>query len=141
MKKHHIFRHPGRYLRMLIFRILNRKNFEFSEKAANARIRKASSAWVGRKGYCDRMSMEEVAAELHTSREQLAHWCRNELGRTFHDWRTELRIAEARRLIREEPTMSLAAIREAVGITDKSNFRRYFVRFSGCTPAKWRLEN
>lgn len=122
---------------MLIFRQLSRKGFEISEKAANARIRKAASAWTGRKGFCDKAGINEVAAELGTSREQLAHWCRTELGRTFHDWRTELRIDEAKRLMSEEPAMHLNDIRDAVGINDKSNFRRYFVRYTGCTPAEW----
>lgn len=126
---------------MKILRDLNRKGLDVSEKAANARIRKASAVWIGRKGYCENASMDDVAAELHTNREQLAHWCRAKLGMTFHEWRTELRITEARRLMKENPQMTLASIRDAVGISDKSNFRRYFVRYSGCTPKQWKSKH
>ena len=53
----------------------------------------------------------------------------------------EIAIEEAKKLLLEDRDIPTLIIGEAVGICDKSNFRRQFKEITGCTPAEWRLKH
>ena len=62
-------------------------------------------------------------------------------GKNFLQWRKEIRIDEAKRLLVKDKTIPTAIIGEEVGISDKSNFKRQFREITGCTPAQWRSKH
>lgn len=97
--------------------------------------------WILEKRWAEDRSMQEIADEMHISREKLSLLFRVRTGKCFLKWRKEQRIEEAKKLLLEDRTVPTLFIGEAVGIADKSNFRRQFKEITGCTPAEWRLKH
>ena len=104
-----------------------------------AKLKKALDQWVEEKSYrkYDK-SREEIAAELRTTKEFLHHYFMTRIGIDFKTWRTELRIAEAKRILLENREISTSVVWEISGFSDRSNFHRQFVKFVGCSPKQWR---
>lgn len=59
---------------------------------------------------------------------------------TFREWRTQLRIKEAERILCEEDGVVVSSLHELVGVSDKSNFRRSFKQIIGMTPNEYRKQ-
>lgn len=103
------------------------------------KLEAALEQWVNQKGCREYdKSREEIARELHTTKEILHHYFISRKGVDFKTWRTELRIEEAKRLLLKDMDASTNIIAEASGFSDRSNFHRQFVKFVGCSPKQWR---
>lgn len=103
------------------------------------RIDKAVEVWVEKKLFCEYdKTRDQIAEELHTTKEMLNFYFTSHLGVDFRTWRTNLRIEEAKRLLLENKDASINIIAEASGFSDKSNFHRQFVKIVGCSPKQWR---
>lgn len=106
---------------------------------ADARTKAGLEKWVEARGYADpRADMAAVAEQIGVSPLQLSYYFRVIVGKTFLAWRKEIRIQEAQVLLIQYPDKSVASVGEAVGITDKSNFRRQFVEVTGMAPLVYR---
>lgn len=104
-----------------------------------ARLERALKTWVAQKRYCEYdKSREDIARELNTTKELLHHYFITKKGVDFKTWRTELRIAEAKRMLIENKDFSINIIGEMSGFSDRSNFHRQFVKMVGCSPKQWR---
>ena len=100
---------------------------------------KAIETWVEKKMYCEYdKTRDQIAAELHTSKETLHMYFMTKVGVDFRTWRTNLRIEEAKKLLLENKDASINIIAETAGFSDKSNFHRQFVKIVGCSPKQWR---
>ena len=97
--------------------------------------------WIREKRWAEDLTMQEIADELQISREELSLFFRIQTRKNFLKWRKERRIEEAKKLLLEDRDIPTLIIGEAVGICDKSNFRRQFKEITGCTPAEWRLKH
>ena len=97
--------------------------------------------WIIEKRWAEDLTMQEIADELQISREELSLFFRIQTGKSFLKWRKERRIEEAKKLLIEDRSIPTLIIGEAVGICDKSNFRRQFKEITGYTPAEWRLKH
>lgn len=86
------------------------------------------------------MFMSHYATEVCKCPE-LSLFFRIQTGKNFLKWRKERRIEEAKKLLLEDRDIPTLIIGEAVGICDKSNFRRQFKEITGFTPAEWRLKH
>ena len=62
------------------------------------------------------------------------------LGTTFYDLVNQHRIADARRLLRDQPDQTVLEIALAVGFNAKSTFNTAFKRHTGQTPREFRAE-
>ncbi|MBR2608137.1 MAG: AraC family transcriptional regulator [Bacteroidales bacterium] len=103
------------------------------------KIEKAIETWVEQKRFCEYdRSRDEIARELGTSTEMLHVYFNTKVGVDFKTWRTELRIAEAKRILLENREISTSVVGEISGFSDRSNFHRQFVKFVGCSPKQWR---
>ena len=110
-----------------------RKETEFRK------IEKAIETWVEQKRFCEYdRSRDEIARELGTTTEMLHVYFNTKVGVDFKTWRTELRIAEAKRILLENREISTSVVGEISGFSDRSNFHRQFVKFVGCSPKQWR---
>ncbi len=85
--------------------------------------------------------MDQVAEALDICHEQLSAYFILRFGQHFLRWRKEVRIEEAAKLLLSDRDIPTAIIGEAVGISDKSNFRKQFKQVKGCTPSEWRLKH
>lgn len=104
-----------------------------------AKLDKSIEEWVEKKLYCEYdKTRDQVAAELHTTKDVLNLYFSSRMGVDFRTWRTNLRIEEAKRLLLENKDASINIIAEASGFSDKSNFHRQFVKIVGCSPKQWR---
>lgn len=101
-------------------------------------LAEAIDRWVESRQYvrCD-LTVEEIAGQLCTTHEMFKWYFANRIGTPFRTWRQELRLQEAKRLLREED-VSVSAVHKMVGIADKSNFHKIFRKQTGMTPQEYR---
>jgi AraC-like DNA-binding protein len=90
--------------------------------------------------YADKISLADVAKELHYSPSHLTSRIRRETGFPVTAWIIERRLRAAReRLLTTDESVTAVAI--AVGFRDVSYFVRRFARASGTTPSQWRTRS
>jgi two-component system response regulator YesN len=85
------------------------------------------------------LSLDRVAAAIHVSPFYLSHLFRDELGTTFIAYLTEIRLDEAKRLLRDT-SLTVGQVSEGVGYSDPSYFSRVFKKHEKVTPARFRRE-
>ena len=106
------------------------------------RIERSLQKWVKEKRFKEYdKTREQIARELNTTKEMLHLYFTTKVGVDFKTWRTGLRIEEAKRLLLENPEMSINIIAELSGFSDRSNFHRQFTKIVGCSPKQWRETN
>jgi len=106
------------------------------------KIEKALEVWVQEKRYREYdKTREEIADELHTSKEFLHLYFVTRKRVDFRTWRTELRIEDAKKMLLEDKNTSINIIGELSGFSDRANFYRQFVKIVGCSPKEWRDSN
>ena len=95
--------------------------------------------WVADKKYREYdKTREEIAEEMGTTKEMLQLFFNIKIKQDFRNWRTELRINDAKRMLLEDRQASTNLIGEMCGFSDRSNFHTQFVKLVGCSPKKWR---
>lgn len=99
----------------------------------------ALKKWVDKKNYLvSDVSTESIAEALDTDIFTFREYFRQVVGEDFRTWRQRLRIEEACRIMREDPSMSYELVAEAVGINDRSNFKKTFAKLKGMSPNEWK---
>ena len=83
------------------------------------------------------LTVEEIAAELGTTHAMLKWYFTNRMHTTFRSWRLDLRVEEAKRLLRDED-VATSAVHTLVGVADKSNFHKLFSKQVGMTPREYK---
>lgn len=87
--------------------------------------------------YGEPISLSDVAASVGLTPGHLTTVVRRKTGRTTHQWITERRMAEARKLLRETD-LTVEAIATRTGYRQTSFFIKHFRRDHALTPAAWR---
>ncbi len=82
-------------------------------------------------------SLPELARLTHMSRATMARHFQQNLGRSAKDLLTDIRMTLAANKLKN-PSISIAAVAEAVGYQSDAAFQRVFKRRTGMTPARWR---
>ncbi len=107
-----------------------------------AKLAKSLDIWVANKRYREYdKTREEIADELSTSKEVLQLYFLIVMKQDFRSWRNELRINDTKKMLIEDEEISINAIREQCGFSDRSNFYNQFTKVVGCSPKKWRETN
>jgi two-component system response regulator YesN len=83
------------------------------------------------------ISLQEVAETVNLSQSHLASQFRSAIGVSYIKYLTTLRVEEAKRLLRVSD-LSIAAIADAVGYPNITNFYRHFQNQTSMTPAAFR---
>lgn len=105
------------------------------EKDLKSRIEK----WVAEEKYLSQdQGMEEVAAALGTDLEFLRYYFRTYMPSDFRTWRVSLRIEYAKRLMCDNPDISMNEIAGKAGFVSKSNFYHFFKKITGETPVEYK---
>ena len=109
-------------------------------RAADSReLSAAVENWKERRGYAaPGLTLDDLAREFGVRREVLSRHFLSTYGVQFTQWRTALRVEEAKRLLVEQPGATLLHISRTVGISDRRNFTRVFKETTGMTPAAFR---
>lgn len=85
------------------------------------------------------LTLESVAHGLYLSRTQFIRRVREETGKSFVQFLTEYRIAEAQVLLRDSD-WTITAIAEFLGFKSPTYFQTVFLRRTGKTPGEFRRE-
>ena len=103
------------------------------------RLEKSLAGWLRDKGWrVPVRTVGEAAERLGTDSETLYYYFERRIGLDFRTWRTRLRLEDAMRLLREEPDTPAVEIAARVGFSNRSNFSRQFLAYTGLTPLQWR---
>ena len=78
---------------------------------------------------------------LGINRTYISNYINDTYQANFNTWIHNMRIAEAQRLIMENPHTSLGQIASMTGYTDQAHFCKQFRVVTGTSPTKWRKEN
>jgi two-component system response regulator YesN len=90
-----------------------------------------------RASYANGISLQEAADLVHLNKTYLSELFKKELGISFNDYLTNIRIEKAKELIRSgEATIS--ALAEQVGYPDGSYLTRVFKKITGMTPLEFK---
>lgn len=90
-----------------------------------------------RRHYMRQMTLEDIAAAHFINKNYLSQLFTQRTGKTFSQYRNELRIAEAKKLLREG-SMSLTDIAASVGYENANYFFRVFSEKTKLTPQQYR---
>jgi transcriptional regulator GlxA family with amidase domain len=85
-------------------------------------------------------TLKEEADYLGTDSVTLFHYFEQRMKTDFRTWRNRLRLEDAKRMMLENPGASTAEIARRTGFSNRSNFSRQFLAYTGQTPAQWRKE-
>ena len=86
--------------------------------------------------YREELDLETLAHNVFVSSYYLSHLFRSEMGTTFSDYLTKIRLEHAKTLLLEGTSVEKTA--ESVGYNDSNYFVKIFKRYVGITPAKYR---
>ncbi len=112
---------------------MSQREKEFKKLAVNL------ATWIEEKKYREyEKTREQIAAELDCSKEILQLYFMTVVKKDFRNWRSELRIEDAKKMLLEDKKASPQYIGEMCGFSDRSNFHKTFVKLVGCSPKEWR---
>jgi two-component system, sensor histidine kinase LadS len=86
----------------------------------------------------ENLKLEQMAALLRLKPHQLSEIINSKFGRNFSAFINLYRIGEAKRLLTENPEMTILAIAFETGFGSKTQFNVLFKRETGVTPAEFR---
>lgn len=105
----------------------------------HAEIEKKIKGWIDTDGYIrPGLTIKELSEKLQTNRTYLSVYIKTKYDMSFRDWITGLRIEYAKRLLAQNPRLTVADISEKSGFLSPSHFIRMFKENAGCTPVKWK---
>lgn len=89
------------------------------------------------KNYSRQLTLEEVASQAGFSAVYFSTMFKKLTGQSFADYLTEVRLEEAKRMLKED-NKSILEISEAVGYSDNKYFRKLFKKATGMKPSDYR---
>ena len=107
---------------------------------AYAAYRATLDAWIeNEKPYCNPdFQLTDLRQVLPLNRSYLSRLINSAYGCSFYQWVNDLRIKEAKRLMTEQPEMTIEEVSKQCGFSYRRNFSRTFVEITGMTPSEWR---
>ena len=103
------------------------------------RLERALAAYQANQGWRQPVrTVGEAAERLGTDTGILHLYFQDRIGMDFRTWRTRLRLEDAKQMLVEHPELQASDISRRVGFSNRSNFARQFLAYTGSTPAEWR---
>ena len=103
------------------------------------RLERTLSEWLENKGWRTPVrTLSEAAERLGTDTGLLHLYFEQRIGMDFRTWRNRLRLEDAKQMLLEHPEWQASEIARRTGFSNRSNFARQFLAYTGCTPAQWR---
>ena len=90
-----------------------------------------------KKHFADPISLEGVSSEVGFSGSYFSTLFRKETGKNFLEYLTDVRIDEAKVLLRES-RMTIENVAKSVGINDYKRFSKTFKKLTGVSPKEYR---
>ena len=100
------------------------------------------NGWVESGAFCQQgITMIQMAQTFSTNRTYLSQYINARYGCSFNTWLTQLRLAEAKRLLASSPALPIDSVAKMTGFASKSHFINSFKLSENMTPGQWRLTN
>jgi AraC-like DNA-binding protein len=110
----------------------------FENKSA-AILKRQINKWIADRRYCQAgVTIRDFADHLGTNTTYLSRYINKYEGKTFRNWIGALRIKEAQRLMRKNPSCKIDTIADSIGYGNKSAFLNQFAKQTNMTPSEWR---
>lgn len=95
--------------------------------------------WIADKGFTQNgLTIVDLAKTICTNRTYVSSYINNHYKMSFREWINELRLGYAKRLLIENPDMTISDVAQAAGYMSLSYFTKTFNLSEGITPGKWR---
>ena len=87
------------------------------------------------------LTMERLAEELGVPVKGLSRTINGHFQKNFFEFLSFYRVEEAKRLLQEEPDMSIQQVMDRSGFRSKSAFNRFFRKYAMDTPSEYRRKH
>ncbi|MCF2947163.1 helix-turn-helix domain-containing protein [Paraglaciecola aquimarina] len=84
------------------------------------------------------ITLTEAAKKLQVPARQLSNAINYCYGKSFSQFLNDRRVAEAKRIMNEQPELSVIEVSSNSGFSSKSNFNKEFKRVVGLTPSQYK---
>ena len=103
------------------------------------KLKAALEQWVEEKNYCrGDIGVDNIVKTLDTDNNFFRYYFREVMQIDFRTWRARLRIAEAQRLMANNPDITLDQLAKITGFNHRANFHRQFQKIAGETPSDYK---
>ena len=92
-----------------------------------------------RENYHEKLSLENVAEKIYISPYYLSHLFKEELGITFLEYLTRIRMEEAKKLLMDR-SLTILDISLRIGYDDPGYFSKVFKKNIGVSPSQYRKQ-
>lgn len=89
-----------------------------------------------------KFSLQSLSKEINITSHQMSQLLNDNIGKSFAEYTAELRITEAKALLKDPANdhLTIEAIAEMVGYMSKSTFNAAFKKYTGTTPKLYKIE-
>lgn len=108
-----------------------------NKKSHNDELKERIIKFVSNNYDDNNISLIRASDELGLNSTYLSYFFKEQVGETFINYITRLRIEKSKKLLQETP-MTLQEIAEKIGYTNSGVFIKAFKKLEGCTPGKYR---
>ena len=106
------------------------------------KISMALDKWVKEGGFRDSSAnISKVSREVFLSRRDLSEYFDLHLHSTFRIWLSDIRLAEAQKMIVAHPEFSNETISSSCGFSSRSQLYKIFSDKLGMSPKQWKEKN
>lgn len=110
-----------------------------SETISDDDMGKRLEEWIDNGYYRNAgITMEQLTEYFGMNRNTLSEYFNRTMHVSFRDWITGLRIADAKRMMIDEPSVTMDEVAQRTGFSGKSYFSTVFKRCEKMTPSEWR---
>ena len=101
-------------------------------------IQGAIKAWTDGGGHLrQELNIQMVADEMHVQRALLSAWLKTTEWEVFATWLTNLRIEEAKKVLKEHPDWSNDYVAQHCGFSSRTYFQKKFKEIVGMPPGEY----
>ncbi|MDD3108423.1 MAG: helix-turn-helix domain-containing protein [Alistipes sp.] len=98
--------------------------------------------WRAHGGYCQRgVTIGQLAELFGTNCNNLSEYFNRTLHTSFRDWINNMRMSDAKKMLSDDPTLTIDQVAEQTGFSGKSYFCTLFKQYEKMTPTEWRKQN
>lgn len=112
-----------------------------NKKTPHINVNTSIELWIAKKHFLkSSITIDDLAKFLGTNRTYLSSYLNSEKNTTFRQWINLLRIEEAKRIISDNPKITMTELATRLGYADTSTFFRQFKAKEGVQPSVWEQE-
>lgn len=114
-------------------------NIQTDKTLTYEQIEEKLQDWIAAKGYLQsKINMGDIALQIGSNRSYLSSFINTKYGCTYYKWIALLRTQEAKKLLIDQPELTIPQIAEKAGFSSNTHFTTLFTKEEGLPPAQWR---